>query len=83
MDLKYINAENKRKRLNKVDNPFRRAEVLKKETDGNIFLVKFKDRNVRKYKNHFKRKRITNINDCRNNEEMETPEERPGASQSN
>ena len=39
--MKYINTENKRKRLNKIGNPFKRAEVLRAEEDGEHFIVKF------------------------------------------
>lgn len=51
-------------------------EVLNKENDGKYFVVKFRDRNVTKYKSHFKRNRVTNFNDCRNQFEAASPKER-------
>lgn len=59
IDTNYVNAENVRKRLNKIENPFKRVRLIEAEDDNEHFVVKFKNRNVRKYKNHFKRKKKT------------------------
>lgn len=60
VDTRYLNAENSRKRLQKITNPFKKVTVVQTENDNEHFVVKCKDRHVRKYKSQFKRKKPTN-----------------------
>ena len=56
IDARYLNADNSRKRLRKVENPCRRVTVAQAEDDNKHYIVKCKDRHVGKYKSQFKRK---------------------------
>lgn len=53
----YLKSENSRKRLEKISNPFKKVEVTQIEKDNEHYIVKHKNRNVRKYKTQFKRKK--------------------------
>jgi len=57
IDIRFVHAENARKRLEKKANPFKRVQVVSSEPDKEHFKVKFKNRVSKKYKSHFKKKK--------------------------
>ena len=61
IDTGFLDAENSRKRLDKKANPFKHAQVLRRENDDH-YIVKLKNRNIRKYKTCFKRKKYSHNN---------------------
>lgn len=66
-DTRFLDAENSRKRLDKKANPFKKAKVLRKEGDDH-YIVKLKNRNIKKYKTCFKKKKYTHKESSSRNE---------------
>lgn len=57
IDPNYLKGENTRKRLEKINNPFKKVTVVKTESDNEHYVVRCKNRNIRKYKSQFKREK--------------------------
>lgn len=57
IDTNYLKAEVSRKRLEKINNPFRKSAIVQAEDDNEHYVVRGRNRNVRKYKSQFKRKK--------------------------